>query len=274
MKKEDRKTAVISFTNSKGGTCKTSSLLNVSHGLANRGYKVLMIDMDASQNNLSLIATGNEEYYNKAGIQDVLLTQLNYTNQTDRIEMEEVIQSVKPNLDIITSTIDLMGVEMMIAGASIGRELILKRALQNIVDRQEYDFIFLDLAPSVSQLTINCYCASTALVIPCSLTFLSYKGIKLIEDNFYKAKENLNHKLEIYGVIETLDDNTLHSKEIKEKLNKEYNILGCIPTTVQGKDVIYSAEKNIMDFAPNSKLAKSYAKVVERFIEDYENGVI
>ena len=127
---KERKTCVISFTNSKGGTCKTSSLLNVSHGLANKGYKVLMIDMDASQNNLSLVATGNEEYYNKAGIQDVLITQMNYTKQSDRIEMEEVIQNIQPNLDIITSTIDLMGVEMMISSANIGRELILKRALQ------------------------------------------------------------------------------------------------------------------------------------------------
>ena len=233
-----------------------------------------MIDMDASQNNLSLVATGNEEYYNKAGIQDVLITQMNYTKQSDRIEMEEVIQNIKPNLDIITSTIDLMGVEMMISSANIGRELILKRALQNIIDSNEYDFIFLDLAPSVSQLTINCYCASNALVIPCSLTFLSYKGIKLIEDNYHKVKENLNSDLEIYGVIQTLDNNTLHSKEIKENLNKEYNILGCIPQTVQGQDVIYSAEKNIMDFAPNSKLAKAYMKVVEKFIEDYEGGII
>ena len=149
----------ISIMNHKGGTGKTTSSINIGAGLAKKGLKVLLLDID-SQANLTEgfgIVDPEESVYDSI-----------------RENKKLPILNIKENLDLIPSSIDLLGAEMEIV-SKIGREQILNKLLKTV--RPNYDYVIIDCPPSVGLLTVNAMVASDTILLPLQGEYFAYKGV-------------------------------------------------------------------------------------------------
>lgn len=196
---------VISIANQKGGVAKTTTTWNLSACLAEKGKKVLMIDLDP-QASLT-ICQGIEPAELETSIYNVLSGSIN-TNDAI-VELG--------NYDLIPSTIDLSAAEIELS-TKIGKEYMLAKCIRKI--RKEYDYIIIDCSPSLGNLTVNSLCASDNLIIPMSCEFLAFRGLRLLEDTVSQVAE-LNTRLTILGILPTMfDSRTIHSEEVLREVKK------------------------------------------------------
>lgn len=247
---------VITLANQKGGVAKTTSTYNIGAELANRGYRVLMIDFDP-QASLTIFA-GLEPYEQETSIVDIM--------KKTTAEPKKVVVNIKENLDIITSRIELAGVELDILNRSTKdeRELILSRAIDPLQDI--YDYIVIDCPPQLSTLTINALACADKVVIPCQTDYLAYRGLKQLMETIATIKEYFRPQLEVVGLLATLFDSRVNDdKEILELLHEEYHVIGVIKKAAQAKKGMYDGLASV-DFAPKSELAQSYKNVVDTLI--------
>src|SRR6185437_10532634 len=143
--KETAQPQVIALANQKGGVAKTTTTLNLGVAFAERGYRVLLIDLDP-QGNLTMSQGLNPDTIERSMF-DVLV---------NRLPIEEVIE--RREVDIAVSSIDLAGADMALS-SQIGRERALQKALAPVMD--PYDYILMDTPPSLGLLTINAFVAAT-----------------------------------------------------------------------------------------------------------------
>ena len=189
---------IISVINQKGGVGKTTTVINLAAGLTMKGKKTLVIDLDPQGNattGLGLSNTENSE-----------LTIYSVLNGNKKIS--EVVQSTKfDNLNLVTSNVDLSGLEVETAGDS-RRAFKLKDELGPILNdsRASYDYILLDCPPSLSLLTIMALVASDALVVPLQTEFFALEGLTQLMKTIERIKSNLNPSLDIRGILLTMYD--------------------------------------------------------------------
>ena len=226
-KKMDKK--VISVINQKGGVGKTTTVINLAAGLTMKGKKILVIDLDPQGNattGLGLSNTENSE-----------LTIYSVLNGNKKIS--EVIQSTNfKNLNLITSNVDLSGLEVETAGDS-RRAFKLKDELASILNDSgaSYDYILIDCPPSLSLLTIMALVASDELVVPLQTEFFALEGLTQLMKTIERIKSNLNPSLMIRGIILTMYDkrNKLSGQVEQEARNyfkeKVYSIV--VPRNVR-----------------------------------------
>lgn len=247
---------IIALANQKGGVTKTTSTLNIAASLANKNYKVLMVDMD-SQASLT-ISCGLEPLNIENNICSLLkekpLATRSCITNVEHIE----------NLDIITSIIDLAKLEMQLLSRP-AREGILSRALKQI--ENEYDFIIIDCPPQLSILTMNGLSASDEVIIPVATDYLAYRGLEQLLDTVVEIMTYVKPELKISGVIATLYSRTNDDKNILKALKEEYNVLGVIKRTTKAKQGIYDG-KPIVISDPESDVAKEYAEITKMVIAD------
>lgn len=246
---------VIAFANQKGGVAKTTSTHNIAVALANKGKKVLMIDLD-SQASLT-ISAGLEPTDYELNIVSVL--------HKDNIDMEKVILPVSENLSLIPSIIDLAALEMdMLSRTS--REKILDRAVKKI--KNNYDFILIDCPPQLSILTLNALSASDFVIVPVKTDYLSYRGITQLEDTIKDVQELINPNLKFLGVIATLHEKVINDdKEILAALEKNYHVLGVVKKMVAARKGVYSGLA-VVDLDPNSDVAKAYVAIADNILKE------
>lgn len=184
---------IISIVNQKGGVGKTTTATNLATALAATYKNTLLIDFDP-QGNASTgfgIAVDQRE----KNIYDCLLG--NY-------KMNDVICATDiPNLDIITSTVDLSAAEIELINFS-KREYILKEHLENLI--HNYDYIIIDCPPSLGILTLNALVASGSIIIPLQCEFYALEGLSHLLKTVQLVKEDLNTELKIEGIILTMYD--------------------------------------------------------------------
>jgi chromosome partitioning protein len=201
---------IIALANQKGGVAKTTTTLNLGVAFAERGYRVLLIDLDP-QGNLTMSQGLNPDTIERSMF-DVLVS---------RMPIEEVIE--RREVDIAVSSIDLAGADMALS-SQIGRERALQKALAPIMDR--YDYILMDTPPSLGLLTINAFVAATGVIVPVQTEYLSLRGLVQLENTLAMVRENLNPKVEIVGILPTMYDKRLtHSREADEILRENFGDL-------------------------------------------------
>ena len=220
---------IISVINQKGGVGKTTTVINLAAGLTMKGKKILVIDLDPQGNattGLGLSNTENSE-----------LTIYSVLNGNKKIS--EVIQSTKfENLNLITSNVDLSGLEIETAGDN-RRAFKLKDELASILNdsRASYDYILIDCPPSLSLLTIMALVASNELVVPLQTEFFALEGLTQLMKTIERIKSNLNPSLNIRGILLTMYDkrNKLSGEVEQEARNyfkeKVYSIV--VPRNVR-----------------------------------------
>ena len=196
QKKMDKK--IISVINQKGGVGKTTTVINLAAGLTIKGKKVLVIDLDPQGNattGFGLSNTVNSD-----------LTIYNVLNGNKKIS--EVIRTTKfDNLSLVTSNVDLSGLEVETAGDN-RRAFKLKDELGSILNdsRASYDYILIDCPPSLSLLTIMALVASDELVVPLQTEFFALEGLTQLMKTIDRIKSNLNPSLNIRGILLTMYD--------------------------------------------------------------------
>ena len=189
---------IISIINQKGGVGKTTTVINLAAGLSMKGKKILVIDLDPQGNattGLGLLNTESSE-------------QTIYSVLNGNRKISEVVKKTKiENLDLITSNVDLSGLEVETAGDS-RRAFKLKDELASILNdsRASYDYILIDCPPSLSLLTIMALVASDELVVPLQTEFFALEGLTQLMKTIERIKSNLNSSLNIRGILLTMYD--------------------------------------------------------------------
>ena len=183
----------FSIVNQKGGVGKTTSAINLATAFAQRSKKVLIIDMDPQGNASTGLGIGYDNRQNT--IYETLINQCNID--------DAIIKTKVKNLDIITSTVDLSGIEVEMANYH-NREFLLKDKIDRIENK--YDYIFIDCPPSLGLLTINTLCATDYILIPMQCEFFSLEGLSHLLTTLELVRDNLNSNLKIAGIMLTMHD--------------------------------------------------------------------
>jgi chromosome partitioning protein len=201
---------VIAFANQKGGVAKTTTTLNLGVALAEKGHKVLLVDLDP-QGNLTMSQGFNPDSIERSMF-DVLV---------HRLPITEIIEQAET--DIAVASIDLAGAELALS-SMIGRERALEKALAPI--REDYDYILIDTPPSLGLLTINAFVAADGVIVPVQCEYLSLRGLVQLQNTLTMIRENLNPTVEITGILPTMyDKRILHSREAVEILRENFGDL-------------------------------------------------
>jgi chromosome partitioning protein len=203
------KNLTIAICNQKGGCAKTTTAINLSACLAQKGYKVLLVDLDPQAN--ASLGLGIDLENLERSIYDVLINNLS---------LESIIQrsSCVDNLDIAAANSVLSGAQLELADM-LGRENILTIALRKLRLVKSYDFIFLDCSPSLNLITINALVAANSVLIPIQTHYYSLEGMKELFSTIDIVRERLNFELEILGILATLfDTRTKVSHQMLEQI--------------------------------------------------------
>ncbi len=199
---------IIAFSNQKGGVGKTTTCVNMSAYLANKGKKVLIVDLDPQGNATSGLGFAKSEV--KSSI---------YNAMIDEMPLIDVaLKTCVENLDILPSNIDLAGAEVELVYIK-DREHVLKKVLEKA--RSSYDFILIDCPPSLGLLTINALAAADTVIIPIQSEYYALEGLSQLMNTIKLVVKHLNDKLKIEGVVLTMNDNrAIISRQITQEIKK------------------------------------------------------
>ena len=254
---------VITVSNQKGGTAKTTSCVNLGIGLASAGKKVLLIDTDP-QGSLS-ISLG---YPEPDAMEKTLATLMMNIVNDEEFCLEDIMLHHEEGVDIIPSNIELSAIEVSLVNV-MSRELILKQLVERVKDA--YDYIVIDCMPSLGMMTINALACADSVLIPVQASYLPVKGLQQLIKTIGRVKRQLNPKLRIEGILLTMVDNrTNYAKDICAMVNEAYSssvkvFQTEIPLSVRAAEV--SAEgSSIYKYDPKGKAAYAYGQLTKEVL--------
>lgn len=201
---------IIAVTNQKGGVGKTITAVNLSAGLAARGFKVLLIDLDIQANTTHILY---KTLTDEESIADILINE----ESIRRI----IVETNVPQLFLAPSGDGLAVADINLANM-IGREVILKECIDEEV-KEEFDFIVIDTAPYLGLLTLNGILASDHILVPVSCEYLPLTGIKILLDTLDKIQKRMNYGFNILGFLLTMYDMRENiTIEVEELMKKRF----------------------------------------------------
>lgn len=202
---------VIALANQKGGVGKTTTSVNLTACLAERGRRVLLVDFDPQANATSGVGVEKQEGRSLYGC------------LVGDAKAEEFITSTAiKNLDLIPSEVNLAGCEIEVARSD--RYLHrLKEALQPLADADRYEFIFLDCPPSLGVLTMNALCAAQALIMPIQCEYYALEGLSVMVRLIEQLRGGGNPGLEVEGIVMTMYDNrTSLARQVWQQVREHF----------------------------------------------------
>lgn len=252
---------IIAIANQKGGVGKTTTATNLSACLAEKGKKVLAIDMDP-QGNMSS-ALGIDKNNTENTIYELILEECSL----EECRVEEIIE----NLSIIPSNVNLAGAEIELIGLD-NKEYILRKYVEEI--RDKYDFIVIDCPPSLNTLTVNAMTTADTVLVPIQCEYFALEGLSQLIHTINLVRDRLNPNLEIEGVVFTMfDARTNLSLQVVENVKENLNqtvYKSIIPRNVRLAEAP-SHGKPITLYDSKSAGAEAYRDLAEEVIDRDNN---
>ena len=244
---------VIAFANQKGGVAKTTTTLNLGVALAEKGHKVLLVDLDP-QGNLTMSQGFNPDAIERSMF-DVLV---------HRLPITEIIEQAEA--DIAVASIDLAGAELALS-SMIGRERALEKAIAP--SRERYHYILIDTPPSLGILTVNALVAADGVIVPVQCEYLSLRGLVQLQNTLTMIRENLNPNVDIVGILPTMfDKRILHSREAVEILRENFGEL-VFKTRIR-KTIRYAEAPvkglSVLKYDPTGEAAEAYRDLAKEVL--------
>ena len=252
---------IISIINQKGGVGKTTTVINLAAGLSMKGKKILVIDLDPQGNATTGLGLSNTE-----NSENTIYSVLNGTKN-----ISEVINKTKfENLNLITSNVDLSGLELETADDNRRAFILKDQIMAYLKDSGEfYDYVLIDCPPSLSLLTIMALVSSNSLVVPLQTEFFALEGLTQLMKTIERIKNNLNPELLIKGILLTMYDKRNKLSGEVEKEAREY-FKDKVYQTVVPRNVRLSEAPShgvpVLIYDKNCPGSKSYFSFTEEFL--------
>jgi chromosome partitioning protein len=242
---------VTAVASQKGGVAKSTTSINLSAGLAKKGKKVLLIDIDPQANSSRVLLHSYSGLRKEDTLWNTIINNMPLKLYPTGIDGLQIVPS---SIVLSNADIDLQAV--------FKREERLKLHLDEI--RGKFDYVFIDCPPSLSWLTFNALVASDKVLVPVSPGFFELESLIQINKTIHEIQQ-INPSLEIAGYLFTMGDNTTNSKFTLKMLRQtypEYCLANLIPKNVDAKDAS-SAKMDIFSFNQKANAAIAYLKVIE-----------
>ena len=247
---------IIAVANQKGGVGKTTTAINLSSCLAEKGKKVLAVDMDPQGNMTSGLGVDKNSVENT--IYDLIIGE----SSIDEVLNKDIMK----NLDIIPANIDLSAAEIELIDVE-DKEYIVRNVIKDIKDN--YDYIIIDCPPSLSMLTINAMTTATSVLVPIQCEYYALEGLSQLIHTVDLVRDRLNPELEIEGVVFTMyDARTNLSLQVVE--NVKDNLHQNIYKTIIPRNIRLAEAPSygvpINEYDPKSAGSESYMRLAEEVI--------
>ncbi|MFN7962083.1 MAG: ParA family protein [Thermoanaerobaculia bacterium] len=249
---------IIAITNQKGGVGKTTTAINLSAALAQKGLRTLLIDLDPQAN--STVSFVEARSLSGPFMYDALAE--------PNVHVSDVMLPVEkiPGLFLAPASISLAKIEAKLLGELEGHYR-LKDELEQIHD--QFDFIVIDTPPTLGLITFNALVAATHVLIPIQSSYFALEGTDDLLETIGKVKQRANPNLQILGALITLfDKRTVLSKDIRSQIDQVFG--DRVFETVISKSVRLEESpayhESIFTFAPNSTGAYEYYKLTEEVL--------
>jgi len=244
---------IVSIASQKGGTGKTTTSIALSAGLARKGKKVLLVDLDSQANSSKVLLPHYKDIKKDQTVYNTIIKRLPLTLHKTPI----------PNLDMIAAHILLSSTDVELTVAKDHREARLKRELDTI--KSDYDFIFIDCPPALGWLTLNALTASDKVIVVVSPGYFEVEAIDQIAETIRETKTDYNPQLELIGLLFTMTDQTINTSTSLSILKQMYPSILLprhIPRNTDIRDAHYN-HQDIFSFNPKAYAAIAYEKLID-----------
>ncbi|ACS52111.1 ParA family protein [Bartonella grahamii] len=201
-------TRIIAIANQKGGVGKTTTAINLATALAAIGENVLIMDVDPQGN--ASTGLGIDRNNRPLSSYDVLVSGISIT--------QAALKTAVPNLYIVPSTLDLLGVEMEISSSQDRIQRLRKALYDDPEMEKKFNYILIDCPPSLNLLTLNAMGAANSVLVPMQCEFLALEGLSQLLETVKQVRSVLNPSLEIQGIVLTMYDgrNNLSNQVVED----------------------------------------------------------
>jgi chromosome partitioning protein len=247
---------IFAIASQKGGVGKTSTSISIAAGIAHKGKKVLLVDIDSQANSSKVLIKDYQALKKENTV---------FTTVLERRPLP-VHKTQLTNLDIIPSHILLSNTDMELTTAIDHREERLKKELDLI--KQQYEYIFIDCPPTLSWLTINAMTAADKVIVVVSPGYFELDSIVQIRKTIEEVQKYFNPDLELAGFLFNMSDPTLNSKTSLQLLRQAYTSLvfnTVIPRNTDLRDAHFQ-KQDIFSFNEKSAAAQAYDKFIKELL--------
>lgn len=248
---------VIALANQKGGVGKTTTAVNLSAALAEKGKKILLVDSDAQGNATSGLGIKVEK--NKKTLYNVITE--------DEPMSSVIVKTAYDRLYVCPSDVELSGAEIELVDAE-DRAYRLKKALAKV--KGDYDFILIDCPPSLGLVTLNALAAADTVLVPIQCEFYALEGLALLTGTIKRVKKSINPDIEFEGVLLTMFNGRANlsiqvADEVKRYFReKVYKTV--IPRNIRLSEAPGFGE-SVLTYDSRSKGAESYRALADEVIK-------